>query len=77
MLATGLITGVAGPVPEYWSLNDSWHPEHMLPPAISGIAFGKVKSLVLVFALYSCPAGCLEAAVEQFCWVAIPRYEII
>lgn len=60
MLGAGLILAPAGPVSEFWSLQDYWHPQYILEFRWSGFRFGGLEDWLLSFALAGICAGVFE-----------------
>lgn len=72
MLTVGGLLSVAGPVSEYWSLRDYWHPGYVLPIHVAGVHFGGVEDLVLTFSLSGICAGIFEFCASRLGFVPLP-----
>lgn len=60
MLWTGLCLGPAGPISEYWSLQDYWHPAYVFGFRWGACRFGGLEDYILSFALAGICAGLFE-----------------
>jgi len=72
MLWTGLLLASAGPISEYWSLQDYWHPVYIVEISIGGWRFGP-EDCVLSFTLTGVCAGVFEAIAEKRGLPGLPR----
>ncbi|MBL9145772.1 MAG: hypothetical protein JNM99_18985 [Verrucomicrobiaceae bacterium] len=72
MVVVGALLSVAGPVSEYWSLRDYWHPGYLCPFIVGGIHFGGLEDLILTFALAGGCAGVFEAVATRLGWEPLP-----
>ena len=69
---TGLLLAPAGPIGEYWCLQDYWHPVYIVEVSIGGWRFGP-EDYLLTFALAGVCAGVFEAIAEKKGLPGLPR----
>lgn len=72
MLWTGLMLAAAGPISEFWSLRDYWHPPYLINIAIGPWRFG-LEDFFLAFALAGICAGLFESLAMRKGWPELPR----
>lgn len=73
MLWTGLIFAPAGPINEFWSLKDYWHPIYLI--TIREWRFG-IEDYIVTFALAGISAGVFEGLVLRRGFTELPPVSV-
>jgi hypothetical protein len=71
MLWTSAIFASAGPISEFWHLQDYWHPVYLVDIRIGDWLFG-VEDFITTFSLAGMAAGVFEWAAKRKEWPALP-----
>jgi len=71
MLVMSALSGLAGPIGEYWFLRDYWHPDYVLPVTVGNWRFG-IEDYVLTFAMTGTAMVLFEKFGARKKWGPLP-----